>query len=108
MVAQISAETFTRASQIPRPDPSDSDDVALPLETARALEAQGDLREAARWLRRAAEQAEMEGNDARVVALARAAADLTNIIGSEAPPASAPSSVPPSSVGQQSAVRPPA
>jgi hypothetical protein len=62
----------------PAPEPTDSDDVALALETARALEAQGESGEAARWLRRAADQADQEGNDLRVVTLARAAADLTS------------------------------
>lgn len=116
MVAQISAETFNRASQIPRPDPSDSDDLLLALETARALEAQGELSEAARWLRRAVEQAEMEGNDERVLVLARAAADLTTVIGSGSPPARVssaspppvPMSVPPSNTAERSSVRLPA
>src|SRR5262249_19555843 len=36
----------------------------------------GDSREALRWLRRAAEGAESEGDDMRAVALARAAAEL--------------------------------
>jgi hypothetical protein len=81
MVAQVIKETFVHEAMSPTPDPSDSDDVLLALETARALEAQGDLREAARWLRRAADEAEKEGNDLRVVTLARAAADLTSAMG---------------------------
>src|SRR6185503_18618144 len=80
MVAQIGGERLTHSSHAPEPDPADSDDILLALETARALEAHGDLRDAARWLRRAAEQAEEEGNDARVLVFARAAADLTNTI----------------------------
>jgi hypothetical protein len=50
----------------------------LALETAQALEVRGDIAEAARWLRRAAFEAEKQGNDARVLALAHAAADLTS------------------------------
>src|SRR5205814_9709956 len=76
MVAQMKTETFERTSIVPPSDDSDSEGVTLALATAHALEAQGDLREAARWLRRAAEEAEEEGNDSRVVALAPAAADL--------------------------------
>jgi hypothetical protein len=81
MVAHVSTETFARASHTPEFADSDSDDLVVALETARALEAQGDLREAAKWLRRAADQAERDGNDARVVVLARAAADLTTLAG---------------------------
>jgi hypothetical protein len=67
----------TRATRTPLPAAGDSDDVVLALETARALEARGDVREAARWLRRAAEQAESQGNDVRVLLFAHVAADLT-------------------------------
>ena len=77
MVAQVSNETFAEA-MAPSPDPSDSDDVSLALEAARVLERQGDISEAVRWLRRAADEAEKDGNDLRVVALARAAADLSS------------------------------
>jgi hypothetical protein len=63
----------------------------LALETAHALEARGDIAEAARWLRRAANEAEKQGNDSRVLVLAHAAADLTNASGQpsvpKAPPA---------------------
>jgi len=92
MVAQVSNETVAYDSITPAPDVSDSDAVALALETARALEAQGDLREAARWLRRAADEAEKEDNDSRVVILARAAADLAS---ASAPPSSRSSIQPP-------------
>jgi hypothetical protein len=104
MVAQISSETFNRASLTPPMEASDSDDLVLALETARVLEAQGDIREAARWLRRAADQAEKDGNDARVLVLARAAADLTNTV---TPSSSAPKppSLPASNAGERSAVR---
>jgi hypothetical protein len=92
MVAQVSNGTVAYGSITPASDASDSDAVALALETARALEAQGDFREAARWLRRAADEAEQEGNDSRVVMLARAAADLA---GASAPPSSQSSIQPP-------------
>jgi hypothetical protein len=85
MVAQVSREMFSQALLTPGPDPSDSEDVLQGLETARALEARGEIREAAQCLRRAAEAAEQQGNDARVLQLARAAADMTNTI---APPVS--------------------
>jgi len=89
MVAPI----FTGASNVipllPGPDPNDSDDVTVALQTARALQKKGDLEESLRWLRRAAEAAEQEGNDRRAVALARAAADMTSWIGTseKTPPA---------------------
>jgi hypothetical protein len=73
-------DTSTAPLRTPRSEPGDSDGVLLALETARALEEQGELREAARWIRRAANEAEQNGNDARVLLLARAAADLTNAI----------------------------
>jgi hypothetical protein len=97
MVAQINNELLSQALLTPRPDLSDSDDVLLALETARALETQGEFREAARWLRRAADDAEKQGNDERVLALARAAADLTNLVGSTPPGAAQASTIPPPS-----------
>ena len=96
MVARVNNEMLTQALLTPRPEVSDSDDVLLALETARALETQGEFREAARWLRRAADDAEKQGNDERVLALARAAADLTNLIGSS-PPAGDAITIPPPS-----------
>jgi len=86
MVAQVKAETFERVSIVPESDDSDPESVSLALATAHALEVQGDLREAARWLRRAAEEAEKGGNDLRVVTLARAAAELTSRIDSRPTP----------------------
>ena len=81
MVAQVNHEIFSGALLTPRPDPSDSEEVLQALETARELEARGEIREAARCLRQAADTAEQQGDDARVLVLARAAADLTNTIG---------------------------
>lgn len=60
----------------PKPQSGDSEDVAWALETASALWARGDAREAIRWIRRAAETASDQGSDERAVALARTAADL--------------------------------
>src|SRR2546423_1696361 len=88
MVAQVSNDTFARGFLSPAPEPTDSDDLALALDTARALEAQGETRDAVRWLRRAADVAERDGNDRRVVALAGAAADLTGSV--DTPPAAKP------------------
>ena len=81
MVAQVSREMFAGTLLTPEADPSDSEEVQHHLQTARDLEARGDMREAAQCLRRAAEAAEEQDNDARVLALARAAADLNNAVG---------------------------
>jgi hypothetical protein len=78
-VAQLN-RTVTQALRTPLPASSDSDGVALALETARALEARGDVREAVRWIRRAVEEAESQGNDPRVLLFAHVAADLTSFI----------------------------
>ena len=98
MVAQINREMFSDTLLTPPPDPSDSEEVRRALETARELEASGEIREAVRCLRRGADAAEKQGNDARVLVLARAAADLTNTVGpvslaaaSASPPPSTPS-----------------
>ena len=82
--------THARTLRTPAPSPRDSDDVLLALETAQALEVRGDMAEAARWIRRAANEAEKQGNDRRVLTLAHAAADLT----SAAPQAPAPKAPP--------------
>ena len=80
MAAQLNPEMFSETTYTPRPESSDSDGVLLALETARALEEQGEMREVARWLRRAADEAAKDSNDERVLVLARAAADLTDAI----------------------------
>ena len=85
MVARINNELLSQALLTPRPEVSDSDDVLLALETARALETQGEMHDAARWLRRAADEAEQQGDDARVLVLARAAADMSSRAGSTPP-----------------------
>src|ERR1041385_65196 len=62
--------------EFPTAQSDDASDVAVALETAKALWRRGDSREALRWLRRAAARGDPEGDDLRAVALARAAADL--------------------------------
>jgi hypothetical protein len=66
--------------RFPMSEASDPDAVALALETGRALWGQGEAREAVRWLRRAAQQADEAGDDLRALTLARAAADLTTLL----------------------------
>jgi hypothetical protein len=61
----------------PSASPSDGDGVRDHLETAKALWDKGDQKEAVRWLQRAATAAEEAGDDARSLALARHAADLS-------------------------------
>ncbi|HWA77389.1 MAG TPA: hypothetical protein VG937_33870 [Polyangiaceae bacterium] len=78
------------ALAFPEPLPEDPEVVATALETAGIFGVQGDMREALRWVRRAAELAGDAGIDDRAFALARAAADLTtNLSGrpESAPPA---------------------
>jgi hypothetical protein len=83
MVAQVNRETFLNTLLTPQPDRSDSEEVLQALESACEFEMRGEIREAVRCLRRAAEAAENQGNDERVLALARAAADLTNRVESD-------------------------
>jgi hypothetical protein len=72
---------------LPRAEAGDAAEVALALETARALWSKGQSLESVRWIQRAAENAESTGNDLRAVSLARAAADLRAevSVGSEPP-----------------------
>jgi hypothetical protein len=77
---------------VPEPLADDGDDITTALETAAIFNAQGDLREAVRWVRRAAEAAGDAGNDLRALALARAVADLN--IGASVVPAPAAASAP--------------
>lgn len=60
----------------PRPAPTDPGTVVSALEKAAAQRASGALREAVRWVHRAADAAEAAGDDARALELARRAADL--------------------------------
>lgn len=82
------------AHRFPRPDPSDTEDVLFALETAQALYSKGELQDAVRWLRRAADEAEQAGSDQRALELARAAAELVSEV---SPPVSSPKPPPVSS-----------
>jgi hypothetical protein len=64
------------STNLPRAEANDAAEVAMALETARALWAKGQGLESVRWIQRAAENAESSGDDLRAVSLARAAADL--------------------------------
>jgi hypothetical protein len=80
MSAKIGPDVLMDRSYTPRSEAGDSERVLLALETARAFEIQGQLCDAARWLRRAADEAERDGNDERVLMLARVSVELTNAI----------------------------
>jgi hypothetical protein len=69
---------------VPEPLPNDPEDVVSALEFAELFGKQGDLKEAVRWVRKAAEAAGEQGSDERALTLARAVADL-NISASEPP-----------------------
>ena len=72
---------------IPSVEHNDPESVRSSLALARSDFARGDIREALRHLRRAAEGADEAGSELRAVALARAAADLATAVGaSQAPP----------------------
>ena len=72
---------------IPSVEHGDPESVRSSLALARSDFARGDIREALRHLRRAAEGADDAGNELRAVALARAAADLATAVGaSQVPP----------------------
>src|SRR5882672_4113565 len=78
---------------LPAATATDPSDVVLALETAHALWRNGDSKDALKWLRRAAETAEAEGDDMRALSLARAAAELSDLFPAQpsAPPAARPS-----------------
>ena len=78
MPIQRKGRPLRHAAYAPRSIAGDSDVVVLALVTAQALEAQGEACEAAKWLRRAADQARKDGNDERAVVFARAAVDLAS------------------------------
>ncbi len=69
------ADTLT----IPAPKPEDAEDVSWALSTAEAMFARGDIAEALKWIRRAAEAASEVDADERALELAKAAADLTSL-----------------------------
>lgn len=75
--------------KIPAAVPGDPEDVSWALSTAEAMYGRGDVAEALKWVRRAAEAASEAENDDRALELAKAAADLTAAMSaaSAAPPA---------------------
>lgn len=82
---------------IPTSERNDPEPVQSSLALARADFERGEIREALKHLRRAAEGADDAGSEVRAVALARAAADLATEVGSSItpPPVTvAPSAVP--------------
>ncbi len=66
----------TDADDFPNAQPDDPKTVIMALETGKNEWNRGDLHEAVRWIRRAADAAEAAGNDMRALSLARMAADL--------------------------------
>jgi len=70
-------------AKFPEAEPDDAEDVVVALTTAASLWVGGEQEAAVRWLRKAQESADAAGNDVRALELARAAADLSEQIGSE-------------------------
>jgi hypothetical protein len=64
----------------PKPLPDDPKTVVMALETGSAEWDRGELNEAVRWIRRAADAAEASGDDMRALSLARMAADLKSTL----------------------------
>lgn len=66
---------------VPEAKPEDPEDVSWALSTAEAMWARGDHLEGVKWIRKAAEAASEAEDDMRALELAKAAADLTAILG---------------------------
>lgn len=66
----------TASPVFPATQPGDAPSVVAALESGRTEWQQGGLREAVRWIHRAADAAESSGDDLRALTLARIAADL--------------------------------
>jgi hypothetical protein len=64
------------AASLPSPKPDESSDVSVALEAAKVLWDKGDRNEALRWCSRAAQAAELAGDDRRALELARVVAEL--------------------------------
>ncbi|MDF3067597.1 MAG: hypothetical protein K0R38_3198 [Polyangiaceae bacterium] len=90
---------------IPSSERTDPEPVKSSLLLARSDFERGELREALRHLRRAAEGADQAGSEHRAVALARAAADLATEVGGSASPPPVETTSAPSTVFPVSAVR---
>ncbi len=74
--------------EVPEAKPDDLEDVSWALSTAEAMWARGDHADGIKWVRRAAEAASEADEDIRALELAKAAADLTNLIARKASRAS--------------------
>jgi hypothetical protein len=82
--------------KIPRSQSDDNEDISWALSTAEAMWSRGDLIDAIKWVRRAAEAASDAEQDQRALDLAKAAADLQNQVGgASAQPPSQPPPPPP-------------
>jgi hypothetical protein len=96
---------------VPAPSTTDSETVKTALEVAAASWERGDSVAAIRWLRRAAEAADADGDMARMAALARVAAELEQARPVEAerrsPTPPAPSIPPPPASGPTLKAGPP-
>src|ERR1700733_5847184 len=68
------------ASPISAAKPDDVEDVSWALSTAEAMWGRGDRADALKWVRRAAEAASEAEQDGRALEIAKAAADLANVI----------------------------
>jgi hypothetical protein len=107
MVASLSQSLSSFV--IPSSERNDPEPVRSSLAQAHADFERGEVREALKHLRRAAEGADDAGSDMRAVALARAAADLATEVGASltpAPATAAPASAAPSTAPAASAVMP--
>lgn len=82
---------------IPIARETDAEDVRWALQTADTLFQRGERADALVWLRRGAQAASDVGDDLRAVELARAAAELSETIGSLRPPPGPPPAGPPGS-----------
>lgn len=102
MVASLSQSLSSFV--IPSSERNDPEPVRTSLAQAHADFERGEVREALKHLRRAAEGADEAGSDMRAVALARAAADLATEVGASLTPA--PATAAPSTAPAASAVMP--
>lgn len=102
MVASLSQSLSSFV--IPSSERSDPEPVRSSLAQAHADFERGEVREALKHLRRAAEGADDAGSELRAVALARAAADLATEVGASLTPA--PATAAPSTAPAASAVMP--
>ena len=91
---------------MPTSERNDPEPVRSSLAQAHADFERGEVREALKHLRRAAEGADDAGSELRAVALARAAADLATEVGSSLTPPPASAAPTPSTAPAQSSVMP--